>query len=124
MPADLDRLAHQHRVEPAAAPPPPGHGAELAAALAEALADLVGELGRERAAADPRRVGLGDAEHKADRRRADPRPGRRLAGHRVRRGDVGIGAVIDIEHRALRALEQDAAPARRASSSSARPRPA
>ena len=86
-----------------------GDGAELAAAVAEGLADRVGQLGRERAAADPGRVGLGDAEHKADRRRRDAGPGRGLPGHRVRRGHVGIGAVIDIEHRALRALEQDAA---------------
>src|SRR5258708_4162096 len=35
-------------------------------------------------------------------------PGRRLAGMRVRRGDVGICPVIDVEHDALRALEQDA----------------
>ena len=52
-------------------------------------ADLVGELGRERAAADPRRVGLGDAEHKADRRRrrcpTRPRPARRPCSTRSRR---------------------------------------
>ena len=34
------------------------------------LADVVGELGRERAGADARRVGLGDAEHVAERARA------------------------------------------------------
>src|SRR5581483_4549192 len=39
-------LAHQHRVEPAAAPRPPGHGAEFAAALADQPADLVVLLGR------------------------------------------------------------------------------
>ena len=38
----------------------------------------------------------------------DPRSGRGLPRDRVRRGDVGVGAVIDVEHRALRALEQDA----------------
>ena len=42
-------LAHQRRVEPAAAALAPGDGAELVAALAEALADRVVELGRERA---------------------------------------------------------------------------
>ena len=107
--ADLDRLAHHHRVEPAAAARPAGDDAELAAAFAEGLADLVRQLGRERAAADPGRVGLGDAEHKADGARRDPRPGRGLPRERVRRGHERIGAVIDIEHRALRAFEQDAA---------------
>ena len=70
MPADRRRLAHQHRVEPAAAALAPGDGAELVAALAEPLADLVVQLGRERAGADARGVGLDDAEHEADRARA------------------------------------------------------
>src|SRR6185312_5095952 len=62
-PADAAGLAHQHRVEPAAAPRPAGDGAELAAALAEPLTGFVVELGRERTAADACRIGLGDAEH-------------------------------------------------------------
>src|SRR5205814_483976 len=37
--ADPDRLAHRHRIEPAAAPRPSGNGAELAAAITELLAD-------------------------------------------------------------------------------------
>src|SRR5581483_144288 len=59
-------LAHQHGVEPAAAAGPPGDGAELAAALAERLADVVLLLGRERPLPDPRGVGLADAEHVID----------------------------------------------------------
>ena len=49
-------------VEPAAAPLAPGRRAELVAELADA--PLVGafDLGRERALADARHVGLGDAE--------------------------------------------------------------
>src|SRR5471032_3179228 len=43
----LHRLAHHHRIEPAAAPRPAGVGAELLAAIAQALADCVLELGRE-----------------------------------------------------------------------------
>ncbi len=39
MPRDRGRLAHQHRVEPAAAALAPGDGAELVAARAEPLAD-------------------------------------------------------------------------------------
>src|SRR6185437_11893999 len=62
-------LAHQHRVEPAAAPLAPGVDAEFPAAAADLLADLVGQFGRERALADPRRIGLADAEHIADRAR-------------------------------------------------------
>ena len=73
--ADLDRLAHQHGVEPAAAPAAAGHGAELTAALAEPAAGLVVELGGERPAAHARRIGLGDAEHIADGPRPDARAG-------------------------------------------------
>ena len=86
--ADLDGLAHQHGVEPAAAPLAPRDGAELVPALAEPLADLVVELGRERPGADARRVGLGDAEHVADGARAHARARRRLGGDGVGRGDV------------------------------------
>ena len=44
----------------------PGGGAELAAALADLVAELVVELGRERAGADARGVGLGDAPDLVD----------------------------------------------------------
>ena len=77
-----------------------------AAAAAQLLADVVGELGRERAAADARRVGLGDAEHVVQVARAQPRARRGRARDAVRRGDERIGAVVDVEQRALRALEQ------------------
>ena len=101
------RIAHDHGVEPAAAARAPGDGAELAATLAQRLADVVFLLGRKRPAADPCGVGLADAEHVADRARAEPRPGRRLRRHRVGRGDERIGAVVDVEQRALRAFEQN-----------------
>ena len=64
------------------------------------------ELGRERAAADARAVGLGDAQDVVQHARADARAGRRVAGDAVARGDVRIGAVVDVEQRALRAFEQ------------------
>ena len=102
------RLAHQAGIEPAAAARPPGDRAELGPALAEQLAGLVLELGRERPLPHPRGVGLGDAEHVADGAWPQARAGRRLRRHGVRRGDERIGAVIDVEQRALRALEQDA----------------
>ena len=82
---DLHRLADQHGIEPAAAARPAGDGAELAAALAEQPAGLVGQLGRERAGADARGVGLGDAEHVVERARAQAGARRRLAGQRCSR---------------------------------------
>ena len=105
--ADFTGLAHEAGVEPAAAARAPRDRAELRPALAEQLADLVVELGRERPLAHARRVGLGDAEHVVEGAGADARAGRRLRRHRVRRGDERIGAVVDVEQRALRAFEQD-----------------
>src|SRR6185312_16822039 len=96
-------------VEPAAAARPAGDDAELLALLAERLADNGAHLvGRERAVADARGVGLADAEHVIDAVRPEAGAGRRLRGDRVRGGDVRISTVVDVEQRALRALEQDA----------------
>ena len=50
------------------------HRAELLAGLAKAIANRAGQLGRQRAFADARRIGLGDAEHGIDRASPTPRP--------------------------------------------------
>src|SRR5262249_56107313 len=95
-------------VEPAGAARPPGHGAELAAALPDETADIVGLLGRERPLPHAGGVGLADAEDVADRPRPKPRAGRGLGGDRVGGGHERVGAVIDVEEGALRAFEKDA----------------
>ena len=105
---DLDR------VEPAAAPRTAGHGAELVAPGAQRLAVGAVQLRRKRPLAHPRRVGLGDPEHRVHRSRPDAQPGAGAADGRVRRRDVGVGAVIEVEHRALGPFEQDR-PSRRPS---------
>ncbi len=87
---------------------PAGVGAEFVAAIADRLADVVIELGRKRTAADARRIGLGDAQDIADRAWPKAGAGRRIGGDRIGRGHEGVGAVIDVEQRALRALEQNA----------------
>ena len=71
--ADLDRLAHQGGVKPAAAAPAAGDGAEFVAAVAQHLANVVGELGRKRAGTDPGAICLGDAKDRF-RRRSGRRP--------------------------------------------------
>ena len=72
---DARGVAHGDRVVPAAAARPTGRRAVLLAALAQALAHLVVQLGRQRPLADARRVGLGHAEHAVDRLRPDAEPG-------------------------------------------------
>ena len=99
------RLAHQNRVEPAAASRPAGHDAEFLATLAERSADLVDLLGGKRTGAYASGIGLANSEHISDRPGAQSRPGRGLSGDRVRRRDEWIGAVVDVEQRSLRAFE-------------------
>src|SRR5690606_28341185 len=59
--------------------------------------------------ADTRGVGLDDAEHVIEVTRADAGAGGSAAGRGVRRGHVRVGAEVDVEQRALRALEKDVA---------------
>mmetsp|Transcript_23197 Transcript_23197/g.54782 ORF Transcript_23197/g.54782 Transcript_23197/m.54782 type:complete len:566 (+) Transcript_23197:2995-4692(+) len=99
------------RVQPAAAARTTGDRAPLLPDGGQVVADGAGhlpvELGREGAGADARRVGLGDAEHVVQHLR--PHAGARggIAGNTVAGGDVGVGAVVDVQQRALRAFEQD-----------------
>src|SRR3546814_13166717 len=72
---------------PAAAALSTGDGAEFVAPLAEPGAGGVVKLGRERPRSDAGRIGLGDAEHEADRARPQSRAARGGARNRVRRGD-------------------------------------
>ena len=64
------------RVEPTGAPRTPGGRPELGPRRTQGFADFVVEFRRERALADSRRIGLGDAEHAIDLGRADARAGR------------------------------------------------
>ena len=76
-PVEAGRVAQRDQVEPAAAALAAGGRAELVAPVAQVGADLVGELGRERAGADPRRVRLADAPDLVDVGRARHRRRRR-----------------------------------------------
>src|SRR5947209_18474278 len=71
-------LSYQHGIKPAAAPLAPGVDAELLAAAADFLTNLVVQLGRERPESDAGGVGLADAKHVADRTGANARSGRGL----------------------------------------------
>ena len=76
------------------------------AALGNAASDLVGQLGGEWPAADPRRVGLHHAHDLVDLQRADTAARAGPAGYRVRRRHVGIASVIEVEEGALRTFEE------------------
>src|SRR6185312_13420305 len=108
---DLGGALERDQVDPAAAARTARAGAELVALLAQQLAHLVIEFGRERTAADAGGVGLADAQHVVDVLRTHAGAGQRAADGGVAGGDVRVGAVVDVQQRALRALVQDVAAA-------------
>ena len=59
---DLDRLADQNAVKPAATPGAAGGSAEFLAAFAETAADVVGQFAGEGPTANTSGIGLGNAE--------------------------------------------------------------
>ena len=104
---DVDGVARDDRVEPAAATLAPRRDTVLVPRLAQRRAVVVEQLRRERAAADAREVRLGDAQDLLDVRGADARAGHGAARRAVGRRDKRVGAVVDVELRRLGALEQD-----------------
>ncbi len=72
---ERDGVSRRDRIEPAATPRTPRHGAELAALSAQSLAALVVQLGWERSGADARAVGLEHADNSSDRARSDAEAG-------------------------------------------------
>ena len=102
-------LTHHHRIKPATAPLAPSHRTEFASALAHAVAIIIKILGGERAAAHPRGIGFGDTQHEPDIGWPGTGTGGRLTRNGIGRRHKGIGAVVDIQHDALRALKQHAA---------------
>ena len=76
------------------------------AAFAQALAVLIKQFGRKRAFANPCGIGLDNTQHKTGGLGAKARSGRGLTRDRIGRGDIRIGAVIDVQERALSAFKQ------------------
>ena len=107
-PVDPNRVAERDEVEPAAAPLASGDGAELArrARASRSWSGPSISVGNG-PCADAGHVGLRDADDRVDPRRADPDADvAASAGDRARRGDERVGAVVEVEQRPLRALEQ------------------
>src|SRR5216683_4683456 len=97
-------VAQFGKIEPAATARASGNGAKFFAALADFLGFKVGHFGGERAAANARGVGLGNAEDVANLGGGNAHAGGGTAGCGAGGGDEGIGSVVDVEHRALGAL--------------------
>ena len=101
-------MAQEHRVEPSDAPGTARRAAKLNPGFAQTIREFAGYLRGKRPRANPRRIGLRDAEHGFELTGRDPRAAEDGARAAVRRGNVGISTMIDIEHRAVGAFEQHA----------------
>lgn len=104
---DLVRVGHHNSVEPACATLTARRHAPLAPHVLQLLADRVELLRREGTAAHARRVRLHDADYVAERAPAECQARQDAAEAGVGGGDVGIGAVIDVEHDGVGALDED-----------------
>src|SRR5260370_41385830 len=92
----FDGVARDGGVEPLDPALPSRHRAELMAALADLVADLVQQLGWKRPVAHPRRICLEDSDREIDLRRRYAAARQRPAGRRIRAGDVGVGAEVQV----------------------------
>ena len=114
---DLGRITRDNRVEPTAATlAARGHAIFVALGAQQiaidgilALAAVFGihEFRGERTGANARDIGLLNAEHAIDGRGANARTSSSATRAARRARDERIGAVVDVEQRALRALEQN-----------------
>ena len=103
---EANRLTQHHAVEPPCPAAASGDRAELLADVDERVAIDVEQLGRERSGTDTGGVGLGDPDDPIDVARPETRADAGTAGGRVRRGHVGVGAVVEVEERGLGTFEQ------------------
>src|SRR5207245_4724187 len=108
---DADAVARGDTVEPAAATRAARSGAILGfgASFAQQAAGLVEQFGGHRAVADARVIGLENAEDRLDLRGADAHADGSTGSQRGwdRRRDVFVGPGVEVQQRALCALEKN-----------------
>ena len=100
-------MAQHDAVEPSGSSPTAGHRAELPADIHELITKFVGELRRERTGADPSRIRLRNADHSIDVPRSETGACAGSTSGRIRRGDVGVGPVVEVQERGLRPLKEN-----------------
>ena len=104
--ADHAGVFQYGQVQPAATASASGGGSVFTADLAQAVAGFVELFGGEGAGAYAGGVGFEDAEHFTDGAGWHAQPGAGSGGHRVGRGDEGVGTEIDVQHGALGSFGQ------------------
>lgn len=101
-------VAEGNEIEPATAAGSAGGRAVFVALFADLVTDFVILLSREWAFSDAGGVGFADAECVVDVPGADSGAEACTSGGGVAAGDIGIGAVIEVEECSLCAFEEDA----------------
>src|SRR5581483_6463424 len=104
----LRRVAEQRDIEPAAAARTSGHRTVFVSGAANLLAQLCEIFGRERTGTHAGDIGLGNADDAVDFRRCDTCSRTGSAGRGAGASNKRVSAEVNVEHGALRALEQDA----------------
>ncbi|RMN95057.1 hypothetical protein ALQ50_05526 [Pseudomonas coronafaciens pv. coronafaciens] len=104
---DFDGTTQDDGIEPATTTCATGGGAELVATLGQKRTNVVEQLGRKRPRTHTRGVSLGDTQNVIQIHRTETRTGGDAASSGVGAGDVRIGAVVDVQQRALGTFEHD-----------------
>src|SRR5437016_3211466 len=100
-------IAQQRQIEPAGAPGTPSNGAVLIAARAQQVTGRVEHFAGKRTTADAGAVRLGYTNYGVDGRRRDASSSDSAARSCAGRSHEGIRAMVNVQHRSLRALEDD-----------------
>lgn len=101
-------VAQGNEIEPATSAGSAGGGAVFVALFTDLVTDFVILFGGERAFADAGGVGFADTECVVDVTRPDSGAKACTACGGVAAGDVGVGAVVEVEESSLCAFEKDA----------------
>ena len=99
-------MTHGNRVKPANPPWTTGYDPVFMTNFANVGANLIVQLGWERTSPNPRAVGFADANDRIDLVRSNARPSWCTGSSRIRRGNVWVGTIVDIQHRTLRTFKQ------------------
>ena len=105
--ADHDGVAEGDEVDPSASAFASGDGSVFVSDVAHSLSVGVEEFGGEGSGSDSGAVGFDDAEDVSDAVGSDAESGAGSGADGVGGCDVGVGAVVDVEHGALCAFAED-----------------
>ena len=100
------RIEGRNPIEPSAAAGSARRGSEFGSPSSDFVSDGTVGFGGEGPPADSGGVGLGNSDHSRNPGGGYPGSHTSRPGSGIRRGDIGVGSVVDVEERPLGAFEQ------------------